>query len=102
MCIRDRVAIEYLVFANLAGGCLVLYNGRLVMDIHVRAVSYTHLDVYKRQGDNTKFMSGCHHIHRDNRIEQQIPEGYIEQAKPNYNQPHYRTAAESDARTRIQ
>ena len=67
-----------------------------------RLCGSSHTERQHRSGDNTKFMSGCHHIHRDNRIEQQIPEGYIEQAKPHYNQPHYRTAAESDAQTRIQ
>ena len=47
-------------------------------------------------------MGRCHHIHGNYRIEQQIPEGYIEQTEPHYHQPHYRTAAESDAQAGIQ
>ena len=36
------------------------YNGRL--PIHVRAVSYTHLDVYKRQARKVSY---CHKINRE-------------------------------------
>ena len=52
--------------------------------------------------DNTEFMGGCHHIHRNYRIEQQIPERNIEQAKPDHNEPHHRTTAESNTQTGIQ
>ena len=62
----------------------------------------SHTERQHRGGDDAKFMGGCHHIHRDNCVEQQIPERNVEQAEPHYNQSHYRAAAESDTQTRVQ
>ena len=54
MCIRDRrIILDVLRTTGITATAGIgpnLYLAKIAMDIYAKPVSYTHLDVYKRQG----------------------------------------------------
>ena len=65
MCIRDR---DMILYASQAGIAMGIMAGQIpIRECHavkVSAVSYTHLDVYKRQSRRRAFQCGNHWICR--------------------------------------
>ena len=67
-----------------------------------RLCGSSHTERQHRGSDYAKFMSRCQCVGGNHRIQQQIPERYIEQPQSDYYESHYRTTAESDSQSGVQ